>query len=135
MSSLADGRHRRDTASSSGDTLFRGLAPRGPRLAQKCGQRDVGLVLKIENGPVFRDRFAGSRQYRSYPFLSGFFVNLIVFSLWFLVGQSSFAKPSPNRVFRYVVPISVLDDRLPAALSPNVRFLSDLRSWFEDQFA
>src|SRR3989304_3526528 len=82
-----DCRLRRDTPTLSGDSLFRRLTTRGPGLPQQCRERDVGLVLEIQDRPVSADGGANSRHLTLYPLLTLLLRQFEVLSLLLLVRQ------------------------------------------------
>ena len=105
VSASADGRHRGHAAALSGNFPFRRLTAWRPSFSQERCQRDVRLVLKIENRPVFLDRSADFRRLVSQPFPPRLLVNFVVLTLRFLVSQSRFSEPSPNRIPRNMNPV------------------------------
>jgi len=124
MPGLADGGHRCHAATFAGDLSFRCLAARCPCLAQKRGQRNVRFVLEIENRPVFLDTSANLGHFVASPFSPRFLVDFVVFSLRFLVRQSGFPQPSPNRVTRNGNVIPFLNHPMQAADGPQIRLIS-----------
>src|SRR3990172_5373762 len=70
MPSPADRRKSSNSSTFSGDLTLRGLSAWCPRLAQKCRQGNVRLVLKVKNRPVFPHRFAYLGQRALQPFLT-----------------------------------------------------------------
>src|SRR5271157_1537573 len=68
VSSSANRRKGGDSSPFSSDLTLGCLSAWCPRLAQECRQRNVCLVLKIENCPVFPDCFAYLGQREFQPF-------------------------------------------------------------------
>ncbi len=124
VSRFADGGHCCDSATFASDSGCGRLTARRPCLAQECCQRDVRLVLEIEDRPVFLDTFANLRHFVTSPFSPRFLVDLVVFSLRFLVRQSSFPQPTPNSVSRNGNVILLLNHAMQAANGPQIRLVS-----------
>src|SRR5580658_5573931 len=127
VSSSADRRKGGDSSPFSSDLALGRLSARRPRLAQECRQRNVCLVLKIENRPVFPHCFAYFGQRVFQPLLACLLVCLEVLAFRFLVRQSRFAKPSPNSVLRHNDVQFRLHDLMYPCYGPQVCLIAELR--------
>src|SRR5438552_8595296 len=123
----AQGGHRCYATPFTGDSRFRCLRPECPRLAQKRGQRNVRLVLKVQNRPEFPYRCANSRRFALEPLLSSVLADFEVSPLRLLVGEARVPQSSPHRILRNRHSI-LLSYHLPQAthrpqisLKPKVR--------------
>ena len=126
VSLLADRRKSGDPSSFSGNLTLGGLSSWCPGLAQERRQRNIGLVLKIENCPVFPHGFTHFRQRTLQPFLTSLVVRLEILTLRFLVCQSRFSKPSPNRVLRHDHLEFLLNNLMYPSHGPQVCLISEV---------
>jgi hypothetical protein len=92
MPAFADCRERRDFSPLPRDLGLGGLAPRGPGFAQERRQRNVGLVLKVQDCSVFPHRVANRGQLVLDPFLSRRLVRLEILTFWFIDSQGPFRQ-------------------------------------------
>ncbi len=123
---FADRRKSSHTSAPSGDLCLGGLSPRCPGFAQERCQRHVCLVLKIQKRPVFPHRFSNLGQSIVHPFLTRLVVRLEILTFRFLVRESRFAKPSPNRVFRDGDLQFLLNHLMDPPYGPQVCFVPEM---------
>src|SRR5580658_3995532 len=100
LASASNRRHSRYPAALAGHALFRRDSAWCPCLAQQCGQRDVGFILKVQNGPVFLDRSANFRQLVLPPCLAFFLRQFEILSLRLLIAQARFMEAAHHRLLR-----------------------------------
>src|SRR5579872_788378 len=132
VTSTADGRHRGNAAALARHPNRRCLAARCPCLAEQCRQRDVRLVLKIQNRTVFLDRSANPGDFGLQPFLAGLLVNLKILSLRRLIRQARFAQSSPHGISRNDGTILTTQDLMYSPHSPQVSLEAKCRRWLQD---
>src|SRR5579859_4370225 len=129
-----DGGNRRHSSSLARYLLTRRQATRGPRLTQKGCQRNIGLILEIQQSPVFLHGFADSRGLRLHPFLTDFLVHFKVLSLRLLVGQPSIPQTPPDGIVRNRCRIFLLDNLMQSTNGPQVRFKTEGRRRLKNDF-
>src|SRR5271157_5737408 len=101
VSSLAHRRQCGHSSPFSRDPPLGRLSAWRPRLAEERCQRNIRLVLKIENCPVFPHCLAYFGERIFQPFLACLGIRLEVLTFRFLIRQSCVTKPSPDRVLRH----------------------------------
>jgi len=114
--------NRRNTSPLSCHFLTRRFATRGPSLAQECRQRHVGLVLKIQQSPVFCHRATNFRGLDSHPLRTDFLIHFKVLSLRLLVCQTRLSQTPPDGVMRNRCRILVLNNSMDSTNRPQIRF-------------
>ena len=126
VSLFADRRKSGDSSPFSGNLALGGLSSWCPGLAQERRQRNIGFVLKIKNRPVFPHCFTYFWQRVFQPFLTCLVVRLEILTLRFLVRQSRFSKPSPNRVLRHDHLEFLLHDLMYPCYGPQVGLIPEV---------
>src|SRR5574340_1058534 len=124
-----DGRHGRNATPFSRDPLFRRVAARSPSLGQQCRQRDVGFVLKIEDGVVFLHRPTNLRNLGAHPFLPLFLRQFKILPLGLLVSQPCLMQPTHHRLFREQHMKRRLNDLNESPSGPEVSLIPVVRRW------
>src|SRR5437667_860782 len=71
---------------------------RRPRFTEQGRQRDVGLILKVQNSPVFPDGAANLRQLTASPFLTFFLRQFEVLSFRLLISHTSLMQSTHHRL-------------------------------------
>ena len=127
--------HGRYTAAFSRYLRLRRLAARGPRFPQKGRQGYVRLVLKIQNTPIFLDRFADFRHVLAQPFLPGLLARFVVFAFGLLIGKPGFTQPPPNRVLGNPGAESLTNHPMQSPHRPQIRFVTKIRRRTKHQLA
>src|ERR1700682_549463 len=95
-----DGGNRRNSSSLTSYLLLGRQSTRRPSFAQKRCQRNIGLVLKIQQSPVFPHGFADFRGLTLHPFLTDLLIHFKVLTFRLLIGEPGFSQASPDRVMR-----------------------------------
>ena len=93
---ITDRRHCRNAATQSRHCCFGRVSTRRPSLFQKRRQRNIRLVLKIQNRPVFKYTTLDFRYLIASPMFPNALVCFVVFSFRCLIGQPSINESSPN---------------------------------------
>jgi len=104
----------------SRDGLLRCLPTGSPRLSKQCGERDVRLVLKVQNGPVFPHRLADLGYLSAQPVLPFFLRQFEVFALGLLVGQTGLVQSPQHGLLRKGHVEFSLDDLNEPSCGPEV---------------
>jgi hypothetical protein len=122
----ADCRDSSNTATFPSDSDFRRPAPYSPCLAEEGREGNVGLVLKVQDGPEFPHRTANPGDLRSGPSEACALIKFVVLAFGLLVGESCFSQSPPHCILREADLISILNDCLYAFDSPKVGLVAEL---------
>src|SRR5271157_1346995 len=133
VSSLAHRRQCGHSSPFSRDPPLGRLSAWRPRLAEERCQRNIRLVLKIENCPVFPHCLAYFGERIFQPFLACLGIRLEVLTFRFLIRQSCVTKPSPDRVLRHDDLQLLLYDLVYPCHCPQICFKPKLRRRLEDE--
>src|SRR5271157_4645775 len=133
VSSLADRRKCGDSSPFSRDLTLGRLSAWCPRLPEERCQRNICLVLKIENCPVFPHCFPYFGQRVFQPFLTCLLIRLEVLTFRFLIRQSGFTKPSPDRILRHDDLQLRLHDLMYPCYCPQICFKPEPRRRLENE--
>ena len=132
MATPTHGRHRSHSTSLAGHSGFGGLPTRGSRFSQERSQRNIRLVLKIQNCQVFPCFSEDFRHLVTSPFLPRFFVAFVVLTFRLLISQSCFSQSSPNGVSGNGYVKSFGDNTMQTANGPQIRLVTKLRRSLQD---
>ena len=129
-----DGGKRRHSSPLARYHLTRCQPTRGPRFAQKGGQRHISFILEIQQSLVFLRGFADFWGNGPHPFLTSFLVHFKVLPLRLLIGQAGIPQTPPDGVARNRSLLFFLDDSMQTTNRPQISLKSKGRGRFKNDF-